>query len=430
MTARARQSERPIVYDVTRLVTRALNPTPNGVDRIDFALARHFLGGGGERHALICTALGPRLADARMALDTLAAIESYWREDADAGDDATYAALILALNEASAATAPQRLSKPPGRATVARNWRAMRDWALHLGRSPREVPEGAIYVSASQFLIDRAWYVGWLDRRADVRPVFYGHDLLAVDMPEYFRPVEARLQPRRMRNICRYGAGVVVGARAVARRLDAFARENGRADLPICVARPKLSPVFRASVSPPAELAQANYFVVCGTIEPRKNHLLLLNVWRELARRGRAPKLVVVGKRGWLNANVVDLLERSAELRPYVIEVSGLSTPGLCAILSRARALLAPSMGEGFGLPLAEALAAHVPVIASDIEVFREIGGDAPEFIDPIDGLGWLQAIQDFAAPDSRRRAAALARHGAPPPPDFLETIDGFLATL
>ncbi len=426
------RAETPVIYDVTRLVTRGLNASPNGIDRIDFALARHFL----ERGALplSCTALGPRLAETRKALVAIDEIESFWREDGDVARDAVYQAVVAALTGERASPAPARLERRPGAAKIERNWRALRDWAFHLGRPLSEVPRGAVYFSGTQFLLDRPWYVRWLDSRPDVKPVSFVYDLLPVDQPQFFRPIEATLHPRRNRNICRFAAGVVVSAREVEARFRAFATENGRADIPVCVARLPVSPVFETRMAPPPELAGIDYFVVCGTIEPRKNHLLLLNVWRALAERGRAPKLVVVGKRGWLNENVVDMMTRCPALAAHVVEAAGLSTPGLRRLMAGARALLMPSFGEGFGLPVAEALVAGAPVIASDLDVFREVAGDAPDYLDPIDGLGWLRAIRDYAEPDSRRRAAALERMAAAKienrPQEFFETIDRFLATL
>jgi glycosyltransferase involved in cell wall biosynthesis len=424
---------RPLVYDVTRLVTRALNPSPNGIDRVDFALARHFL----ERGAtpLVCTALGPRLADPAKALRTIDEIESYWREAADAAGDAVYRSLVAAMTSPNVAPRKKaRLERRPGFERISRNGRALRDWAFHLGRPLGEVPLDAVYFSATQFLLDRPWYVGWLDARPDVKPVSFVHDLLPVDHPEFFRPVEARLHPERNRNVCRFAAGVVVSSRTLAARFARFAAQNGRADMPVCVARLPVSPVFATPVPPPAELAGVDYFIVCGTIEPRKNHLLLLNVWRELATSGAEPKLVVVGKRGWLNENVVDLMTRCPSLRASVVEAGGLSTPGLRRLMAGARALLMPSFGEGFGLPLAEALVAGAPAIASDLDIFREVGGAAPDFLHPLDGLGWLQAIKDYCAPDSARRAATLARMAKAPatnaPETFFASIDRFLENL
>ncbi len=310
----------------------------------------------------------------------------------------------------SPGAAKQRVRRRFDAMLFAQNWQALRQWAFHQGASLAEIPEGAIYVNASQFLLDKPWFLRWLDRRRDVKPVFYVHDLLPIDFPEYFWPGEAESHALRMRNICRYGAGAITGTQVVARRLHAFAAENGRKDLPICVARPPVARAFDTHEAPDLRLASISYFVVCGTIEPRKNHLMLLNVWRELATRGPPPKLAIVGKRGWLCDTVSDLLDRSEALRPHIVEVGGLSTPGLRRLLGGARALLMPSFAEGFGIPVAEAMAAGVPVIASDIDVFREIGGDALEYIDPLNGLGWLEAIDDYARPDSARRRDALRR--------------------
>lgn len=423
--------DRPVVYDVTRLVTRALNPAPNGIDRIDFALAAHFLRAP-ENQALICTLLGPKLAQPAAAARTIEEIESYWRERADPAADAAFAALIAALADRTAPpqASPRRIQKNPNLTIVSQNWRALRDWAFRSGLKPQDAPPNAIFFNASAFLLDKDWFLRWLERRRDVSAVFYVHDLLAVDYPEFFWPGEAAAQARRMHNICRVGAGVVTGSEVVARRFKAFGAEHGRRDLKICVARPPLSPAFEAAAAAPAELASCCYFVMCGTIEPRKNHLMLLNIWRELALRPNPPKLLLVGKRGWLNANVLGLLRKSRALRSLVIEAGGLSTPGLRRLLAGARALLAPSFAEGFGLPVAEAMAAGVPVIASDIEVFREVGGDVLDYIDPLDGLGWLEAIADYAQADSSRRNEALARLGrAKPVPraDFFAAVDAFL---
>ncbi|MGD9544186.1 MAG: glycosyltransferase family 4 protein [Methylocystis sp.] len=432
MTADA--ANRPVIYDVTRIVTRALNAAPNGIDRVDFALARFFLTRNARaRGALICTAIGPRLADPDRALETIEEVERHWREEGDPERDEVYRALVVALrSNGSAPSLAARVRTASNLAALQRNWRAMRRWAPHLGRPMRDAPDGAIYFNVTQFLIDRSWYVSWLNARPDIKPVFFVHDLLPIETPEFFRAREAMLHPRRMTNICRYGAGAVVASHAVARRLREFAEACGRPELPICVARLPVSPVFSSPVEPPP-LDGVNYFVVCGTIEPRKNHLTLLNVWRELARDPTPPKLVIVGKRGWLNGPVIEILERSAALRPHVIEAAGLSTPGLRKLLAGAQALLMPSFAEGFGLPVAEALAAGTPVVASDIEAFREVGGDAIDYVDPLDGRGWLQAVREYSTPQSPRRHAALARLNERDISDsdhFFSKIDEFIARV
>jgi glycosyltransferase involved in cell wall biosynthesis len=160
-----------------------------------------------------------------------------------------------------------------------------------------------------------------------------------------------------------------------------------------------------------------------------------LHVWRELVRRdgAAAPKLLLIGDRGWENENVVDLLERCPGIRNHVIEISGLSTPSLKKLLQGARALLMPSFAEGYGLPVAEALAAKVPVIASDIPSVREIGGDRVVALSPIDGEKWLETIRVFADPDRRERQALLARiedQETPSWDGYFSTIERFIAEI
>ena len=87
-----------------------------------------------------------------------------------------------------------------------------------------------------------------------------------------------------------------------------------------------------------------------------------------------------------------------------------MSDAELGRLLAGARALLFPSLAEGYGLPLAEALAAGVPVLCSDVPPFRAVGGDAPEYLDPLDGPAWQGAILAYTADPSVRRAAQQER--------------------
>jgi glycosyltransferase involved in cell wall biosynthesis len=260
--------------------------------------------------------------------------------------------------------------------------------------------------------------------------VFYIHDMLPLEAPEYFRKREFARHHTRLRQVARFAAGVIVSTHAVKDALLAHLRANGRSDLPALVAAPPVSPLFQAGGPIDDELRKTPYFLQCGTLEPRKNHLMTLHVWRELvARHGQAaPKLVIVGARGWENENIVDLLERCAALRAHVLEVSGLATPSLVRLMRGARALLMPSFAEGYGLPLVEALALGAPVIASDIQVFREVAGGSFTAVSPIDGEGWLRAIE--AKMESPSAAARAARPALADSKDYFRALEAFLASL
>jgi glycosyltransferase involved in cell wall biosynthesis len=154
--------------------------------------------------------------------------------------------------------------------------------------------------------------------------------------------------------------------------------------------------------------SQQPYFVCLGTIEPRKNHNLLLDVWRRLvAEHGeRAPRLLIVGRRGWGGKAIAFGFAGS---HPLVEECVGLSDVEVAALLRGARGLLLPSFAEGFGLPVIEALASGVPVVCSDLPALRESGGGVPEYLDPRDADAWRAAVLDYAS-DTPRRAAQFAR--------------------
>jgi glycosyltransferase involved in cell wall biosynthesis len=95
---------------------------------------------------------------------------------------------------------------------------------------------------------------------------------------------------------------------------------------------------------------------------------------------------------------------------PYVVELGTVPDRKLTALLRGARALLMPSFAEGFGLPVAEALAHGTPVLCSDLPALREAGGEVPEYFDPLDTPAWHAAVLEYAAETSPRRDAQMAR--------------------
>jgi glycosyltransferase involved in cell wall biosynthesis len=425
---------RPLVYDITRLVTRIFDRTPNGIDRVDFAMASHFIDlEGGDRSGLMITPLGPRVLGPRAAREALENIRKHWGEDKEPESDQHFLDVVAAID--GAPTVMNRVSKGrKGQYADALAWIGRH--GLPLGSRPEDfLANGGVYLNVSQFLLENDALYGWADRRPDIDKVFFVHDLLPLQTPEYFKPNEQPRHQRRLRTLARRGRATIVSTNvvreALQRRLDGL----GRRDMPILVAPLPADPIFSSHSPVETAIGPRPYFVICGTIEPRKNHLLLLHVWRDIvAELGEAaPRLVVVGERGWENEHVIDMLERCPSLRGHVIEASGLPTPSVKRLLLSARALLMPSFAEGYGLPVIEALAVGAPVIASDIAVFREVGGDRLLMIDPTDGPEWRKAICAFTADDSAMRRELLARNAdrrAPQWRSFFAAIEDFLLDL
>lgn len=291
---------------------------------------------------------------------------------------------------------------------------------------------GSILFNTSTLWLNYRTY-GLQLRWAGARPVFFVHDLIPITHPEYFPPGEKELHTAIIRNCLTITRGLVVNSRDTQAELESVARELKLACPPVVVA--PLAPSVARSRAPGPPPTGRPYFVCVGTIQPRKNHLLLLHVWRRLVETqgDAAPRLFVIGTRGWEYENIVDLLERSEPLKGFVFEENDCGDERLADILRHARALLMPSFAEGYGIPVAEALAAGVPVIASEVAAFREIGGEVPEYADPLDGPGWLRLIEEYARPDSPRRRAQLERMAGFRPSTWAEhfrTVDDFIESL
>ena len=383
-----------VILDVSRLLFSIRRAAPSGIDRVEMAYARRWA----ARTPAGCTFVaqspaGGFSAVPRPALVALLdAIEAAWDGVSGAQRQAWRAALPLF----------SQLGLGAGK-------RALRDALAPSGAAPNRGAGRSVFLLVSHRALDRAAAIAPL-RRAGAAFVPFVHDLIPLSHPEYARPPQVKRHAARVATVAAMADGVVVNSAATA---DSLREELAARGLPapaVAVAPLGIGP--RRAAPPMPQREDAPYFVCLGTIEPRKNHLLLLHLWRDLAARlgDRAPRLLLLGRRGWENENILDLLERCAALRGLVRECG---TPGdaeVASLLAGSRALLFPSFAEGYGLPLAEALALGVPALCSDLPALREVGGAVPDYLDPLDGAAWRRAVLDYADPASAARAAQLSR--------------------
>lgn len=268
-------------------------------------------------------------------------------------------------------------------------------------------------------------------RAADVRPLLMLHDIIPITHPQYCRDGEKARHEVRVHTLLGIAHAVLGNSQDTLDRLHSHAAQIG-------MAVPRALPVWPGTplLTLPAgtHAAPGNDFIILGTIEGRKNHMLLLDVWQRLvAQHGdAAPRLVIIGRRGWACDDVLARLDAGG-FGTRICEAGALTDAEIAHHLASARALLFPSFAEGYGLPLIEALAAGVPVIASNLDVFREIGQGVPMLLPPDDVDGWAAAIMAYAAPDSPARAAQMARLAGfrtPDWPEHFKAVDAFIASL
>lgn len=246
-------------------------------------------------------------------------------------------------------------------------------------------------------------------KRFGVQAVYFLHDLIPISHPEYNRSGEAMRHHQRLKTMSHSASVVLVNSNQTKQVFEIYVQQHQWPMPPIEVA-----PLAAATLPTTfgSRLLEAPYFVMLGTIEARKNHLLILQLWRDLVRRlgASAPHLVLIGRRGWESEQVLDLLDRCESLRRHVHEITHCPDDQMANWLKHTQALLFPSFVEGFGIPLVEALVLGTPVIASNLPVFKEIAGDVPTYLHPVDGLGWMKAIEGFTSSDGAERQLQLER--------------------
>jgi len=143
------------------------------------------------------------------------------------------------------------------------------------------------------------------------------------------------------------------------------------------------------------------YLLGVGTLEPRKNLPTLLDAFARLRTSGRDLELRLVGRRGW-----AEQLGIESAIAPHVRLTGAVGDAELAALYAGAACFVLPSRYEGFGLPLAEALAVGTPAVASDIPALREVAGDDAIYAPPGDGAALARAIGEAldGGPETTRR--------------------------
>jgi glycosyltransferase involved in cell wall biosynthesis len=285
-----------------------------------------------------------------------------------------------------------------------------------LSRAAGKPSPGAIYLNVGHTGLDEPSLPAWIARHR-LRAVYLVHDLIPITHPQFCRPGEDTKHLRRMTTVLASASGIIANSADTRKEMAALADRLSMPMPPTLVAWLSGNALQQ---SDPVAVQGRPYFLVLGTIEGRKNHRLLLDVWSRLVERlaDAAPKLVIVGTRGWQADDVIRQLDTLGPLEGHVEEHPRCSDDELAGLAAGARALLMPSFTEGYGMPVFEALERGTPVIAADLPVYREVAGSIPQYLSPGDVEGWMAAILDYMRDDGPR-AAQLERMAGFKVPDW-----------
>ncbi|MBU2359604.1 MAG: glycosyltransferase family 4 protein [Alphaproteobacteria bacterium] len=361
------------LLDVSRLASRA-GQVATGVDRVELAYLQALTADGGTPVFGLCrTALGFVILD---RLGLLALGQCFATRDFPKPD------LLSRLNRRLTPAAKL------GQSLVRRHaiGRGRRHGLRRLLR--RRVPQGFTYINVGHSNLT-APVCRAVRAQPGARIAVLIHDTIPLDWPDLQRDGTVGQFAAKLRVAQTFADLLICTSAACEADVTRHLSRTGRIP-PIVTAHLGLDlPRPAPEDIPPGLMPLRPYFMSLGTIEPRKNHALLLDIWDDWGPG--APELLICGQRGWNNADVFARLDAGV---PHVKEVAGLNDGAIAALLRGATGLLFPSLAEGFGLPPLEAAALGTPVLCADLPACRELLGNWAVYADTQDRYLWENEIK------------------------------------
>ena len=368
------------LLDLTRLVSRVGHGPMTGIDRVEAAYLSRLLTEPPPLFALVRTSLGFILLDKQ----GVQALQARLLGDADWG------AIDLTARFFSKANPKRRAAESAlRRLAIARVRKSglARMLAQHL-------PDGVIYLNVGHTNLNPTIFDA-LHNIHHARAHVLIHDMIPLDFPQYQRPGTVERFEARMRAVAAKADLVIYNSAKSQRDAERFFEDWGRVPDGLVAHLGIEEPIPDANALPPGLDLTSPYFVTTGTIEPRKNHALLLDIWEKLAQeKDTPPKLYIIGRRGWNKEAVFARLDAKPE---GIIELNGLNDGAMAALVKDARAALFPSLAEGFGLPPCEAALLGTKVVVNDLSATREILANIPIYADATDMYRWVKIISEIA---------------------------------
>lgn len=294
-----------------------------------------------------------------------------------------------------------------------------------------EVQAGDIYYSAdhsphvAMAAAREGLFANWRARGVEINFVLY--DLLPVLRPEFFPPHADATHAAWLACMAAQADRIISISGAVADEMRAWlaASPTPPAHLPIITSLhlgADISTPSNARAEPSERLRQIAAkpsFLMVGTIEPRKGHLQVLEAFDQLWESGIDANLVIVGNEGWKPLpdserrtipRILERLRTHPELGKRLLWLTGIGDAELEQIYRASSCLLAPSEGEGFGLPLIEGAHYGLPILARDIPVFREVAGAGADYFSGLDGAALANAVRNWLERSAAGELADPAR--------------------
>ncbi len=214
------------------------------------------------------------------------------------------------------------------------------------------------------------------------------HDLFPLTLPQMCQTSTVTGYTEWFERVAKGVDFFITNSAATTRALEAHLQQAGPAsarDLPAGHFRLGAEVHLQSQTLPdthPLESVAGFVVLAVGTIEPRKNYKVILDALDQLWDKHDVT-LVIVGRPGWSSEDILACLREHPQRGTRLLHLDDADDATLTACYQRADALVCASWAEGFGLPIVEGMRHGAPVLASAIDVFQEVGGDACRYFAP-----------------------------------------------
>ncbi|MEE9454472.1 MAG: glycosyltransferase family 1 protein [Paracoccaceae bacterium] len=363
-----------IVLDISRSISRVAQSQLTGIDRVELAYIKHFLDWPGSVFFLARIGGYSALLERRAMRELFSLIQNHgpWEKPGFW----------------------QRWKRQSEIEKITATLRKLAISGLPLKRGlQRHVPAGFTYINVGHGALKPAF---WPKLRAGGvgEILLMVHDVIPLNFPQFCRPETTENFTKKLRAALKHSDIIIYNSHDTAKTTQVWLDKWG-------IPTPETHVVYLGTDPLPApapapKTARHPYFVTLGTIEPRKNHRLLLDIWADFHATlplPEIPHLYIIGARGWQNEDVFATLDSADFMGKTLHECGRIPDVEAGTLLAGAQALLFPSFAEGFGYPLIEAMQMNIPVICSNLPSFFETAGDSPTYIDPANMSAWREKI-------------------------------------
>jgi glycosyltransferase involved in cell wall biosynthesis len=324
----------------------------------------------------------------------------------------------LAAASADRLLGRKMLAQAIGPAGVRRNWFRL---ATALGPVIQLGPRDTMLSPGFDWSNKDAAALADIKARTGFRLIAICYDLIPIKFPQFYQPRDVDVFTRYFRAAILFTDRFIAISRQTATDLIDFAQAHGCQSLDVRTERLGVdaAQVMNIAVSLPPGLEAGRFVLFVSTIEPRKNHALLLRVWKRIAAGEQGGtggcKLVFAGRRGWMVDDIFAAMTADPVLARDIVHVPAASDEQLGMLYRCASFCVYPSLYEGFGLPVIEAFAHGKTAVVSSSGALPEAAGGLVSCLDPDDDDAWVAAIgrrlhdPAIVAEESRRVAAGFA---------------------